>query len=188
MVPDHRDNEPGPPGSGAGSSSGGSLGTRSPGGFLAGLVDAANRAGGLAGLSDDELVGVMRAWQRLRSWSSSGLMASAAELARRRPADRTPPAAPGRFPEQISEFAVDEVAAALTVTGRAADTLFATALDLETRLPVTARALHEGLIDEPRARLIAEATRILTGDQAGQVESLVFPEAAGQTTGQLRAA
>jgi len=130
----------------------------------------------------------MRAWQRLRSWSSSGLMASAAELARRRPADRTPPAAPGRFPEQVSEFAVDEVAAALTVTGRAADTLFATALDLETRLPVTARALHEGLIDEPRARLIAEATRILTGDQAGQVESLVFPEAAGQTTGQLRAA
>src|ERR1700753_3990846 len=162
MIPDYSDDQPDPLGSGAALTSGGSLATRAPGTLLAGLVDTVTRDGRLSALSDGELIDVMGAWRRLQSWTSSGLMAAVAELARRRPADRTPPAAPGRFPEQVSEFAVDEVAAALTVTGRAADTLFATALDLETRLPVTARALHEGLIDEPRGRLTAEATRLLT--------------------------
>jgi hypothetical protein len=173
---------------GAGFTSGGSLGTRAPDALLAGLADAATRDGHLAGLSDDELIDVMGAWRRLQAWSSSGLMAAVAELTRRRPADGTPPAAPGQFPEQISEFAVDEVAAALTLTARAADTLSAVALDLETRLPVTARALHEGLIDDPQVRLIADMTRSLSDADAARVEALIFPAAAGQTTGQLRVA
>ena len=83
---------------------------------------------------------------------------------------------------------VDEVAAALTLTSRAADSLLAVGLDVETRLPVTARALHEGLIDEPRARLIADLTRNLSDDDCARVEALIFPLAAGQTTGQLRVA
>src|ERR1700761_4951245 len=188
MVPHDSDNGPGTPGPGAGFTSGGSLGSCAPGALLAGLAEAVTRDGHLAGLSDDELIDVMGAWRRLQSWSSSGLMAAVAELARRRPADRTPPAAPGQFPAQISEFAVDEVAAALTLTGRAADTLFTVGLELEIRLPVTARALHEGLIDEPRARLIADVTRNLSDDGAARVEALIFPEATEQTTGQLRAA
>jgi Domain of unknown function (DUF222) len=188
MLPEHGDNQLSPLGSGAGFTSGGSMGTRAPGALLAGLADAATRDGHLAGLSDGELIDVMGAWRRLQSWTSAGLMAAVAELARRRPADRTPPAAPGQFPAQISEFVVDEVAAVLTLTSRAADTLVAAGLDLETRLPVTARAQHEGLIDEPRARLIADLTRDLSDDNAARVEALIFPQAAGQTTGQLRVA
>jgi hypothetical protein len=172
----------------SGFESGGPLDTSLPGGFLAGLTDAVTRDGGLAGLTDDELIGVLRTWRRLESWCGAGLLSAIAELARRRPADRTPPAAPGQFPAHISEFLVDEIAAALTLTSRAADTLFAASLDLTDRLPVTARAQHEGLIDYPRARLIAETTRILTADDARQVEALIFPRATGQTTGQLRAA
>ena len=55
-------------------------------------------------------------------------------------------------------------------------------------MPGTAHALHEGIIDAPRARLIAEATRILSDEQARQVEATILPWVGTQTTGQLRAA
>jgi hypothetical protein len=159
-----------------------------PSGTLAGLTDAASRDGRLSDLDDDELIGVLRAWHRLESWCASGGLAAIAELARRRPANRVAPGPPGGFPEQPSEFIGDEVAAALTLTGRAADTCLGVALDLAVRLPGTARALDEGIIDRPKARLIAEATRILTDEHAGQVEARILPAAGKQTTGQLRAA
>jgi hypothetical protein len=174
--------------SGSGFESGGPLDVSAPDGVLAGLADAVTRDGRLAELDDDELVGVLRAWRRLESWCGAGLMAAVAELARRRPADRTPPAPPGKFLDRISEFVVDEIAHALTLTGRAADTLYGVSLDLELRLPVTARAQYQGLIDTPRARLIAEMTRILSDQDARRVEALIFPQATEQTTGQLRAA
>ncbi len=74
----------------------------------------------LALLDDDELIGVLRAWPRLESWCASGMLTAVAELARRRPADRTPSAAPREFPVQLSEFTSDEIAAALTLTSRTA--------------------------------------------------------------------
>jgi Domain of unknown function (DUF222) len=174
--------------SGSGFESGGVLDTSLPGGPLAGLADAATRDGRLAGLGDDELIGVLRAWRRLESWCSSGLLTVIAELARRRPADRTPPAAPGGFPAQLSEFISDEVAAALTLSARAAGTYLDLALDLATRLPATARALHEGVLDYLRARLIAESTRVLADDRAREVEARILATAGQQTMGQLRAA
>ena len=75
---------------------------------------------GCSGLDDDELIGVLRPWRLLALWCCSGALAAIAELARRRPAERTAPAA-GVFPAQLSEFVGDEVAAALTLTSRAAD-------------------------------------------------------------------
>jgi hypothetical protein len=173
---------------GSGFESGGVLDVCAPSGSLAGLADAASRDGRLADLDDDELIGVLRAWHRLESWCASGGLAAIAELARRRPADRVAPGPPGGFPAQLSEFIGDEVAAALTLTGRAADTCLGVALDLEIRLPGTARALHEGIIDRPKGRLITEATRILTDERARQVEARILPAAGKQTTGQLRAA
>jgi hypothetical protein len=175
-------------GSGTGFESGGVLDTSAPSAMLAGLTDAVTRDGRLAELDDDELIGAMRAWKRLESWCSANLLTAVAELARRRPAERTAPAAPGEFPAQVSEFASDEVAAALTLTGQAASTCSDLSLDLATRLPATARAHHAGLIDYPRARLIAEATRILSDDDARRVEARMLPQAPEQTTGQLRAA
>jgi hypothetical protein len=80
--------------SGSGFESGGILDTSEPSASLAGLTDAATRDGRLAELADDELIGVIRAWGRIESWSCGGLMMAIAELARRRPADRTPPAPP----------------------------------------------------------------------------------------------
>ena len=177
--------------SGSGFDSGGILDVCPPGGSLAGLVDAALRDGGLAGLDDDELIGVLRALRRLESWCCAGTLAAIAELARRRPAERTAPAAaasPGSFPEHLSEFIGDEVAAALTLTTRTADAYLELALDLATRLPGTARALHEGVIDYPKARLIANLTRVLSDEDARAVEAQILPTAGQQTTGRLRAA
>jgi hypothetical protein len=173
---------------GSGFESGGVLDTCAPSGSLAGLTDAASREGGLADLDDDELIGVLRAWHRLESWCAAGGLTAMAELARRRPADRVAPSPPGGFPAQLSEFIGDEVAAALTLTGRAADTSLSVALDLAIRLPGTARALRAGVIDRTKARLIAEATRILTDEHARQVEARILPAAGRQTSGQLRAA
>ncbi len=59
---------------------------------------------------------------------------------------------------------------------------------LATRLLRTASALHDGVIDYPQARLIAEATRVLTDDQTHEIEALILTKAGQQTLGQLRAA
>jgi hypothetical protein len=174
--------------SGSGFASGGVLDTSEPSASLAGLTDAATRDGRLAELADDELIGVIRAWSRIESWSCGGLMMAIAELARRRPAEQTLPAPPGGFPAQLSEFIGDEVAAALTLTTRAAGAYLDVALDLATRLPETAKALRAGVIDFAQARLIAEATRILSDADARAVEARILPRAGGQTLGQLRAA
>jgi hypothetical protein len=172
----------------SGFESGGALDVCTPDGPLAGLADAATREGRLAQLDDDELIGVLRAWHRLESWCHSGTLAVIAELARRRPAEGTAPAAADSFPDQLSEFIGDEVAAALTLTGRSADIRLELSLDLATKLPGTARALHEGIIDPRKAHLIADLTRVLSRDDARAVEASVLPAAGQQTTGQLRAA
>jgi hypothetical protein len=174
--------------SGTGLESGGVLDNGVPSALLAGLADAVTRDGGLAGLDDDELVGAIRVWQRIGSWASASGLAAVAELARRRPAPRTPAAAPGQFPAQVSEFASDEVGAALTLTRQAASTDTELAIDLAVRLPGTFGAHHQGLIDRAKARLIAEATRVLSDADARAVEARVLPDAGEQTTGQLRAA
>ena len=172
----------------SGFGSGDDLDELAPGPALAGLADTATRPGRIAGLDDDELIGALRAWRRLESWTAAGTLAVAAELARRRPADRAPAAAPGQFPDQPSEFVADEIAAALTLTGPAAGTCLDLAMDLAIRLPGTAAALRAGIIDYLRARIIAEATRILSGQDARQAEDRILPGAGQQTSGQLRAA
>ena len=176
------------PGSPSGFGSGEVLDTLAPGPPLAAMADGVTAGSGLSGLDDDELIGVLRAWQRLESWSSAGLLSVAAELARRRPAGRTPAAAKGTFPAQLSEFISDELAAALRLTGRSGSECVDLALDLAQRLPGTARAHHEGRITRLKARIIADAVRILDDEQARSVEDRVLPAAEHQTSGQLRAA
>ncbi|MBV9795294.1 MAG: DUF222 domain-containing protein [Actinobacteria bacterium] len=179
---------PAPARPGSGFESGGAFDVSAPSWPLARQADAATGDGQLASLNDDELIGALRAWRRLESWCCAGLLAATAELARRRPAERTGPAAPGEFPAQLSEFIADEMAAALRLSTRTADAYLDLALDLATRLPRTATALREGSIDHLKARLISEATRILTDEQARAVEAQILPRAGQQTPGQLRAA
>jgi hypothetical protein len=141
---------------------------------------AADACAGLARVSDDELVGVLRAGRRLGSWSASVELRAAGELMRRRLDQQ----AAGRV--GVAEHADAEVAAALRLTGRAAGSLLDLAIALG-RLPLTARALAAGVIDLPRAMVIADELTGLGDEHVAGVEERVLPRAPGQTTTQLRA-
>src|ERR1700761_699639 len=173
---------------GSGFEADGPLDLGPPSESLAARADAVTFDGALVSLDDDELIGVARAWRQLESWCGAGLLTVIAELARRRPAERSLPAAPGEWPVQLSEFISDEIAAALTMSSRTASTHLDLAVDLAIRLPRTMRALRAGAIDFLRARVIADATRVLADDQAREVEARIFPAAEQKNSGQLRAA
>ena len=115
---------PGPVGIGAGFAEGGLLDGLAPGPVLAGFAGNA-WADGLGMLSDDALIGVLRAWRRLASWAAAGEIAAVAELDRRRRAE----VAAGADPH-LAEHVGDELAASLTLTTRSADALLDTACGL----------------------------------------------------------
>ena len=169
------------PEDGCGFAGGGVADELPPGPVLAGLAGDAWDAG-LDRIGDDELIGVLRAARRLASWSAALELAAVTELAARREAEAAAAGAcvPG-------EHIGDEIAAALTLTGRAADAL----LDLASalcRLPGTAAALAAGRIDRYRAAVIADEVTGLSSEHAAAVEQQVLDHAPAQTTGQLRAA
>ena len=139
---------------------------------------ARRRPGDIDGILDPEVAAQLRtAGQAAGAGSSPPGLSGGADS----------PAAPG-LPELVSPFVPDELAPALTMTVRAAEMHLSLAADLVTKLPMTAAALEAGLIDLARARIIAEAARVLTREQAAAVEQLIFPRAEQQTSGQLRTA
>ncbi len=167
-------------GAGAGFASGGVSDRMPPGAILACLAEDTWRAG-LGRLTDDELIGVLRAARRLSSWASALELSAAGDLLNRRLAEEAAGEA------GVAEHASDEIAAALVLTARAAGRLEDQALALG-RLPVTMRALAAGEIDLPRALVIADEVSGLSAAHAAIVEQVVIKDAACQTTGQLRAA
>lgn len=102
-------------------------------------------------------------------------------------AGAAPGEAGGGTPSLISPFVPDELAAALTVTVRAAETHLELALALAGKLRKTAAALENGIIDLVRARIIADATCALSDEHAAAVEEWVLPQAGQQTSGKLHA-
>jgi len=158
---------------------GGSLDVMEPGPALAGF--AANAFDdGLSALTDDELIGVLGAARRLSSWTASMELGAVSQLDRRRAAA----AAATRDSRQV-DHVCDEVAAALTLTGRAASRLLDLAAGI-TRLPAAAAALAAGRIDLPRAIVLADELAALDQLTAAAAAAVLAGDAAGMTTGQLR--
>jgi uncharacterized protein DUF222 len=167
-------------GDGGGFAAGGLADQLPPGPVLAGL--AGDRwAAGLDRLRDDELIGVLRAARRLASWATAMELAAVGDLWQRRTAEEN------AGDTGAAAHADAELAAALTLTRRAADQLLNLAAALH-RLPATRAALAVGDIDLPRAKTITDELTGLTGQHAAAVEQAVIGAAPGQTTGQLRAA
>ena len=183
---------PAPSRSGAGHrpgfASGGAWDTALPGPALAGSADATAGPGrGYVGTSDDELIGVLGAWARIESWAAAGRLSAVAELIRRRPATRGERATRGGVPVSWGKFCADELAVALSISRWAAEKMTGLARDLATRLPLTNRALAEGVIDAYKAQVIAEATRLLDDSAAAEVEASLVPDGvAGKNPGQIR--
>jgi hypothetical protein len=178
LTPSQRDATTG----GVGFAAGGVLDTLPPGQVLAGFAADAVAAG-FAGLSDDELVGVVRAWRRLTSWAVAGELAAVADLAARR---RKLAGTLGLDAADADAGVEAELACALTLTAHGAQVLAERAQEL-TRLPATSAALSAGVIDEFRARVIADELSGLDLEHARAIEDRLLRRAGEQTSGQLRA-
>jgi hypothetical protein len=170
---------------GAGFASGGALDALPPGPLLAKMTAAAVTGmdgQGHARLGESELIGVLRSWRRLASWAQAGEAAAVSALAGRRQAQ-----AADRDNPHLAEHVDDEVAAALTLTGRSAGRLTSVAAGL-ARLPDVLAALAAGQIDWARACVLVDELAGLDDDDAADIARSLLGRAGGWTTGQLRAA
>jgi hypothetical protein len=169
---------------GVGFASGGVLDEMAPGSWLGEALTTAT-ADGDDKLGESELIGVLCAWRRMSSWAAAGETAAAMELVRRRRAQSEGPG-----DSRLADHIQDELAAALTLTGRSADRLISMSSGL-ARLDVVHAALQRGEIDWAKACLFVSELSVLADDNvAREIASRLLGRAGagGWTTGQLRAA
>ncbi len=119
--------------------------TMAPGSLLAMVLDtvAGENGEGLAGLSDDQLVGFLSGTRRMESRLAWAKMAALAEFASR----------PRR-----TEFAADEIAAAFRLTWLSAAGEIGYAQAVARRLPVTFAGLAAGKLDPVHVKIIEDVT------------------------------
>jgi hypothetical protein len=193
---------PRPAGPARGFGTGGPCDSSSPGPVLARVAQDAHKAG-LRSASDDELVGLLCAARRLASWQAAAELAVVAELDARRSAAarrrRSQPTGPGgasptsdqpgplAASSDASKHTAAELAAALTLTGRASDDLLWFAREMK-RLPCVLHALECGQIDVPKARVFAQELAALSDAKANEIAARFVLRAPKWTTAQLRRA
>ena len=152
------------------------------------LEEAAGADDRYAGCSDDELAGIIAAWDRVEASACAGKHAAVAELIRRRPAPGCTLAGPAQMPQGTDEFAGRELAAVLGVSQGDAGAMLDLAWYLELNLPGTKEAFRAGTLSRDKAALIAGATALLDPAEARAAEAMVLDRAGSQTPGALRAA
>jgi hypothetical protein len=160
----------------SGFSQGGASDTMAPGALLATVVDtvAGPDGSGLAGCSDDQLLGIISAARRLESRVAWTVMAAVGEYARRA----------GTGVE--GEFAADELASELHMSQQGAAGQMDFATHVAKRLPKTFAALAAGMIHPIHLRIIEEETRYLSAADAAKADAILAGSAPGQTYGELR--
>ena len=140
------------------------------------------------GVSDDELAGVICAWDRSESYMAARKHAAVAELIRRRPARGCVVAGPAQMPGASDEFVPQELASVLGESRAAAEDIVSLAHELEVSLPGTKAAFRAGILSRRKAMIIAEATVLLDPQQARAAEAMVLGRAGTLTPPGLRAA
>jgi Domain of unknown function (DUF222) len=128
---------------------------------------------GLAGLSDDQLIGFLSGTRRMESQLAWAKMAALAEFASR----------PRR-----QGFAADEVAAAFSLTWLSAAREIEFACTVARRLPVTFAALGAGKLHPVHVKIIEEVTGILSDEDAAAADERLAAAAPSRTYGELRRA
>jgi Domain of unknown function (DUF222) len=157
-----------------------------PGPAMAGWLKVATGAAGR--LDENGLAGVTIAAQKLASWAqAAGLDAVAQITSRAAAADNKIGVRGDGRPARLCRDAIGQVSLTLMLTDCSAAAWADLAITLAWRLSATRAALAAGRVDFYRAKLIAEATAVLSEDKARQVEAKVLPEAGGQTPARLRA-
>ena len=169
---------------GVGFAAGGVLDEMGPGrGWRRPITAAA--ADGNDKLGESELIGVLCAWRRMSSWAAAGETAAVMDCS-----SGVRQAAADGATSQLAEHINDELAAALTLTGRSADRLISMSSGL-ARLGEVHAALERGHIDWAKACLfVSELATLADDDVAREIASRLLGRAGagGWTTGQLRAA
>ncbi len=150
--------------------------------------EAAGADDSFTGASDDELLGVLRAWDRVEAHAAARKFAAVAELMRRRPAPGTLVEGPARIPAECEEFTVCELVTVLALSRWDADGMLSFAYDLAVRLPGTRAAFLDGIVNQEKAEIIARATAVLTPEEARAAEALVLGRAGRLTPSGLRSA
>jgi hypothetical protein len=152
--------------------------------FLAALTEQA--VDDLAGLSDSELVGVLRASRRQVAREQYKQVMAAAEFGRRRQAAFTGALARG-VPAGCAAggFPGEELTAELVISRGEAGRLIDDAIDLTARLPRTLAGMGAGLIDAGRAGWIALYTRSLDPADTARADELLAEAAPGLRDEQL---
>ena len=155
---------------------GGASDTMTPGPLLATVVHTVtgDDGSGLAGCSDDQLLGIISAARRLESRAAWTLMAATGEFARRA----------GTGVE--GEFAADELASELHMSQQSAAGQMDFATEIPKRLPKTFAALGAGQIHPVHLRIIEDETRYLTDADAAKADAILAEAAPGKTFGELR--
>lgn len=158
-----------------------------PGGpELARFADQASD--GFESVSDDELLGVLCAWDRVAAHATARKYAVVAEMIRRRPAAGWPADKATGMPQVWDEFTPSELSAVLAESKGDAVGMLGLAHDLEVKLPGTRAAFLDGILSEEKAAIIARATAVLTTEEARAAEALVLDRAARLTPAGLRSA
>jgi hypothetical protein len=149
--------------------------TMAPGPLLAMVLGAVAGEGGegLAGLSDDQLIGFLSGTRRMESRMAWAKMAALAEFASR----------PRR-----QDFAADEIASAFHMTWLSAAGEIDHARTVARRLPATFAALAAGKLHPVHVKIIEEVTSILSDEDAAVADAELAAVAPDQTYGQLRQA
>jgi hypothetical protein len=161
----------------SGFAQGGEADTMTPGPLLAAIVDTVTGQDGqgLAGCSDDQLLGIISAARRLASraaWTELATIAAyAARHAGSRPAD---------------EFAPVELGFELHLSPQSAAEQMHYASAVARRLPETFAALFAGRIHAVHLRIIEEETSILSDADAARADQVLAGAAPGMTFGEVR--
>jgi hypothetical protein len=147
--------------------------TMAPGPLLAMVLDtvAEENGEGLAGLSDDQLIGFLSGTRRMASRLAWAHMAALAEF--------------GSRPRR-QDFAADEIAAAFHLTWLSAAGEMEYASTVARRLPVTFAALAAGKLDAVRIRIIEDVTSVLSDEDAALADEILAGAAPGKTYAELR--
>jgi Domain of unknown function (DUF222) len=130
---------------------------------------------GLAGLSDDQLIGVIAAVRRLESRTAWYLMAAVGEFTARNTGEGC-----------VEEFAADQLAHELHLTHQSAAAQMDYASTVTGRLPATYAPLHAGTIHPVHMRIIEDETRILSAEDAAKADAVLAEAAGSLTFGKLR--
>jgi hypothetical protein len=152
-----------------------------PSGRLALIADeVSGRDRRCPGATDDELVGLLRAWTAVESWAAGAKLGVITEMIRR---DGAAPQE-GRhadLPDQWSPSLRHELAAALACSVQSAETTVWLAWEQQARLRGIGALLADGTLTFGKARAVIETFKYLTDGDAARAEALIMDRLAGKT-------